>query len=232
MDVDLCRVCLNPSEDMVNIFDGIPEKRISIADMISHSTGHQVSGEDNLPKTICAPCKQDATNAYELKQLYKKSHMAFCQIQKDKEERRLLEEERYKETEHTQNIRTHTGKQPYKCSQCQKSFLRKGNLQRHILTHTEESYNCSRCQKSFLRSQNLRPYKCSECLRGFTQNEDLQRHMRIHTYLPSAPLSYVDICPGCVELLEIMAELLWQETQLLLKISERLDELNAVIRRT
>ncbi|KAH8334478.1 hypothetical protein KR059_010567, partial [Drosophila kikkawai] len=208
---DLCRVCLNASEDMVNIFDGIPEKRISIADMIAQSTGHQVSGEDNLPKTICAPCKQDATNAYELKQLYEKSHMAFCQIKKDKEEKSLLEEERYKETEHTQSIRTHRGKQPYKCSQCQKSFLRKGNLQRHILTHTgklpyqcsqcqkslskkldlgnhmqrhtgEESYKCLRCQKSFLHSQNLRPYKCSECQRGFTQNEDLQRHIRIHLY--------------------------------------------------
>ncbi|XP_020812598.1 uncharacterized protein LOC110187551 [Drosophila serrata] len=85
MDIKICRVCLEKSESMVNIFDhiGILDRRISIADMITQCTGFQIFKADPFPKTICAPCKQDATNAYEIKRLYETSHKVFCQMGKD-----------------------------------------------------------------------------------------------------------------------------------------------------
>ncbi|KAH8249331.1 hypothetical protein KR032_008570, partial [Drosophila birchii] len=90
----ICRVCLGASETMVNIFDVIPEKSLSMAEMISQCTGYRVSRGDALSKTICLPCKGDATNAFEVKQLYETSHRTFCQTKRDiKKGKDLLEDE-------------------------------------------------------------------------------------------------------------------------------------------
>ena len=55
-------------------------------------------------------------------------------------------------------------KAPYSCMHCDKSFLEKSKLQRHILSHTGE-----------------KPFKCSQCDKPFTQKCNLNRHLRVHT---------------------------------------------------
>ncbi|KAK3542543.1 hypothetical protein QTP86_028679, partial [Hemibagrus guttatus] len=84
------------------------------------------------------------------------------------------------------------GEKPYQCSQCEKSFTRQIDVQRHQLSHTgEKPYQCSQCGKSFTRQSTLKshwrihtgqkPYDCSECGKSFTRHSDLQRHQRVHT---------------------------------------------------
>nr|XP_033773229.1 oocyte zinc finger protein XlCOF6-like isoform X2 [Geotrypetes seraphini] len=59
---------------------------------------------------------------------------------------------------------THTRKKQFKCSQCNKCFGWKEGLQRHEKSHLEESL-----------------FKCSECDKFFTAKHTLQQHVMIHT---------------------------------------------------
>ncbi|KAJ6538572.1 hypothetical protein DFH09DRAFT_1177257 [Mycena vulgaris] len=50
------------------------------------------------------------------------------------------------------------------CSECPKTFTRKGDLTRHGLLHT-----------------GYRPHVCSECHKSFAQHSGLKTHMNVHT---------------------------------------------------
>lgn len=62
------------------------------------------------------------------------------------------------------HIRSHTGETPYKCGECGKGFTRKDRLQTHARIHTGE-----------------KPYCCNQCGKGFNQSSHLKTHIRIHT---------------------------------------------------
>ncbi|KAH8242048.1 hypothetical protein KR038_012135, partial [Drosophila bunnanda] len=78
-----CRVCLKKSKYMVNVFDDTPEQGVSIADLLSHSTGLKIFKGDSHPETICPPCLQDAKNAFEIKQKHSRSHQFFQQLEQN-----------------------------------------------------------------------------------------------------------------------------------------------------
>nr|XP_036678701.1 uncharacterized protein LOC108015328 isoform X2 [Drosophila suzukii] len=86
----ICRICLDKSGDMVNVFDNPIELGISIADMISQFTGSHVSREDPFPETICPPCLQDAKIAYQIKQRYEKNQQIYSQYKEQ-----ILHEEEF-----------------------------------------------------------------------------------------------------------------------------------------
>ncbi|XP_071454450.1 zinc finger protein Xfin-like [Hetaerina americana] len=60
---------------------------------------------------------------------------------------------------------THTGKKPYECMICQKTFNYKDVLKRHMKTHTGE-----------------KPHKCYVCSKAFIQRTHLIKHMRTHPH--------------------------------------------------
>ena len=89
------------------------------------------------------------------------------------------------------HAKIHTQENPYKCSQCNKSFTTKSNLERHTKVHTGKIlFQCRHCDKKFKRNIDLeshnvihtgeKPYLCSLCDMSFTENSDLQEHFKIH----------------------------------------------------
>ncbi|XP_070145261.1 zinc finger protein Paris [Drosophila kikkawai] len=198
MDVNICRVCRETSKDMVNIFDGIarPEIRISIADMISLCTGHRISKGDPFSKTICAPCKRDATNAFELKQLYETNHSVFCQMIKKDDD---IQEEEMRDISNSKIGMLQIKKEPVEEDIFEDVRLQftEFEVDEEFKENAEDQeksaktlHICSYCKKSFSHKCNLqshlrihtgeRPFKCPHCEKSFALNGNLQQHISIH----------------------------------------------------
>ncbi|XP_061834021.1 uncharacterized protein [Nerophis lumbriciformis] len=90
------------------------------------------------------------------------------------------------------DMRHHTDNKHFVCSECGKSFDKKGNLNRHIQVHTgEKPFACSVCAKRFSSKCTLKrhmmihtgenPFSCSVCAKRFRDSYELMLHMRIHT---------------------------------------------------
>lgn len=85
----------------------------------------------------------------------------------------------------------HDGQKVHICPSCNKKFGQMGNLNRHMLVHTNEKpYVCNTCGKGFSQKSHLKthmvchtgakPFQCINCDKRFTQHGHLKQHLANH----------------------------------------------------
>lgn len=83
----------------------------------------------------------------------------------------------------------HEGAEPLPCPKCEKTFFRKEDVARHMLSHSgEKPFVCEICQKGFAVKSSLKmhmnihrkepPCSCETCGRAFIRRDCLMRHIR------------------------------------------------------
>uniref|UniRef100_A0A8C1NYT3 C2H2-type domain-containing protein n=1 Tax=Cyprinus carpio TaxID=7962 RepID=A0A8C1NYT3_CYPCA len=87
--------------------------------------------------------------------------------------------------------RIHSEQRPYKCTECQSTFICSTSYKRHMLTHRPERPFLCTCGKGFtyrgalLAHQRIhleeRPYHCTDCGKGFLYPGALGKHQRTHS---------------------------------------------------
>ncbi|XP_044259154.1 oocyte zinc finger protein XlCOF2-like [Tribolium madens] len=89
----------------------------------------------------------------------------------------------------SRDLSPRTSRKTMKCTHCDKTFSHKGDLNKHVRTHTgEQPFSCSVCDRKFAHTSNLarhlrlhsgdRPFTCENCNKHFSRKDKLDLHRR------------------------------------------------------
>ncbi|XP_055371608.1 zinc finger protein 235-like [Condylostylus longicornis] len=92
------------------------------------------------------------------------------------------------------HMRRHLNLKPVKCDKCSMTFVERGDLNKHLITHNPDykPFVCEICSKSFSRKitltkhqklhTGLKEYVCKICGKAFAQSPGLYMHMKTHGF--------------------------------------------------
>lgn len=193
-----CRVCLEQSDNLTNIFDDAHQYGIPIATILSQYTGMPVEKGDSFSEYICVTCLDVVKNAFDdleskenTIQMYRQPKEEIIDIDSIPVKNKAVDYEV-------------TGKPPHRCPQCPKIFLLAAKLQAHIRTHNETRttepprLKCPMCPSIYMKRGCLEahmwihrpsdereselepPYRCPHCPKVFLYSSFLEIHIQTH----------------------------------------------------
>ncbi|XP_032591822.1 uncharacterized protein LOC6558251 isoform X4 [Drosophila grimshawi] len=159
MEAEMCRICLNDTVTLVEIFarreqthKANPEP--SLAEMLNECADCHIKFNDSLPQQICLNCVLSAQNAFRFK---RKCEQSYQQLRANREERQkraaiktptkkvpskkeLLDVLDIKQ-EHEIKVEPASSETPlYKCAYCSKTFDHLSILSLHKKWHAENHH--------------------------------------------------------------------------------------------
>lgn len=94
-------------------------------------------------------------------------------------------------------------KKMHMCLTCGKDFMSTSNLNQYMKIHSsEKSFVCDKCQKSFVRKWDLTRHlnthdtgenSAFKCEKVFTQKDNLKHHLRSHKFKISLPWMWLSV---------------------------------------
>nr|XP_044250746.1 zinc finger protein 436-like [Drosophila takahashii] len=208
-----CRICLLKYQNMVQIFetDNAQDLEISIADMISESTGFPVGKGDFLPEYICRLCLRDMQSSFRARNTYVPNQQFICQVK----EEIIEEEEDYNEQEGEENYDQepepfvcHVKNEPLEEDFVQDDVYKAPDIQMEQYNgpvnettigevndegpiKQELPFKCTLCPERFRTKYFLDIHKnehmteqvfpCDHCTKTFRSARQIRNHMLVHT---------------------------------------------------
>ena len=87
----------------------------------------------------------------------------------------------------------------HQCIHCKKWFKNRGELTKHLVSHSGKTWRCKKCKYTCKDPRNLRAhmhshgdktrYKCTKCTRGFNFYQQLKRHRKLAACPPLSDAS-------------------------------------------
>lgn len=104
-------------------------------------------------------------------------------------------------TEHQLSV--HQGVRPFQCVQCDKTFVRKSHLERHLISHLDDSekpFHCQHCQKGCTTAQQLKRHEITHSKTFICPyqncNESFYKHPQLRSHILSFHLNKLN-CEIC-----------------------------------
>uniref|UniRef100_A0A8C2CX53 C2H2-type domain-containing protein n=1 Tax=Cyprinus carpio TaxID=7962 RepID=A0A8C2CX53_CYPCA len=160
--------------------------------------------EDTEEQTDLMPLKEESQDPSDMEEeyQYEKPHQFMTgekYFSNSKIERTSLPNEGTRKIEGHMKVKS--GKSPFTCQQCGRSFSHKKTLNRHMKIHTGmKAFTCQQGGKRFSDRRNLdahmsvhtgeRPFTCSQCGKSYTHKKNLNVHMQYHTIILKENLNH------------------------------------------
>lgn len=202
---DLCRLCLNESDEMISIYDNTIDEKPLIEVIRQICFKIKISSRDQI-LNVCERCLSVLTDAHRLCEtsaaseieLKRFASMEIEYLEQSKDEN-LIESEEEEDPDFSQKTNQQRLLKKYECEVCHKLFLRPSKLARHVKTHDVDK----------------KPYACQEtdCYARYALPESLQRHQIIHSGLASKVAADFSVkCVVCSEEFKSQEAYTWHMT--------------------
>ena len=183
----------NMSENMMDESEDYTEE------MLDDSFEEEIRSEEHK----CEICQQIFISTESLNNHVKLTHTSVEEFKCDECDSIFLSEAHL-----IQHRKVHISKGNYKCEDCGASFRFKVSLHIHMRRHNNDykKHECSLCNKYFLSKESLKKhmsdhlkmtvYQCDECGEEFDQKAEFTSHMLTHSDKDSSP-NAKPVCKTC-----------------------------------
>ncbi|PSN38757.1 hypothetical protein C0J52_08876 [Blattella germanica] len=205
---EICRLCMSEKTKMLPLFvqeDSLSEKIKAFIPSLKLCSG------DGLPAQVCSHCIQQSIN-YEVNEMKEEPEESQKAIKTEKAKSSSRNDQNSDNKNDTNSdVSTcqinSTTKKRFPCEECGKPFSGRGDLKRHMLTHSgERAFPCKFCEKKFSLKGSLhahykihsneKPFECEKCDAKFSLQLELKKHKESHIQV-TEPMGKKFVCHIC-----------------------------------